>query len=193
MAAGPAPCTNSHHTILKNVVQLAQEKCPLNVLKTERKIYRTPSSIDLWIDFPQTMSEWPQKPPNLQQQQHLAYGYGILNCVGQLTPCPVLQGTVSDVTWCVPSKGTSGVTWKAVITSSPHLIQKKVLHSSGPSNPTTTQPRAKAHLSHNAARCPEDRMRNSNRQVHSYQLGGALHPKHASTQEIQSREKTVPL
>lgn len=112
MAAGPAPYTNSHHTILKNVVQLAQEKCPLNVLKTERKIYRTPSSIDLRIDFPQTMSEWPQKPPNLQQQQqqHLVYGYGTLNCVGQLTPCPVLQVTQSQMSsGCVPSKGTSGV------------------------------------------------------------------------------------
>lgn len=155
MAAGLAPCTNSHRTVLKNVVQLAQEKCPLDVLKIGRMIHRTSHSIDLWINLPQVMSEWPQKPsltysssssiwPMTMESSTVWEGrtdlwiWPALEGPGTTHPTPSAAGyTFSDIIWlCTLQRHFRGLPTKQVITLSPHLIQKKVLQSSRSQKPS---------------------------------------------------------
>lgn len=198
MAAGPAPCTNSHCTVLKNVVQLAQEKCPSNVLKIGRMIYRTSGLIShrpcknasrspsLAYSSSSSSSIWPMTMESqLCGKEGQICGSGLpLKGQGRLSPHPVLQGTHSQISsGSVPSKGTSGggSTYQAghyikptlnpekgsVLTWVPETLQ---LYSQEP----------RFICPYNPARCPEDLMRNSNKQVHSYQFGSALYSKRAS-------------
>lgn len=65
-------------------------------------------------------------------------------------------------------------------------------------NPPAVQQRAKALPSQSPGRCPEVPMRNSDRQVHSYQLGSALHsmgtfPQRNSDTEDNSTSSEVSL
>ena len=80
VAAGPAPCTNSQCTVFKNVVQLAQGKMSLEYAGDRKN---GAQSTDLWVNSLQALAERPQRPLSNLRQQHLAYGYGILNCAAR--------------------------------------------------------------------------------------------------------------